>query len=75
MTLAIDMIGTHLGSGTRTYNLSFCEYLSENNINENIYIFITKDYLKDINFDKNPNIKFKIKPSIYTNIFFRIFWI
>ncbi len=74
MTLAIDMIGTHLGSGTRTYNLSFCEYLSENNINENIYIFITKDYLKDINFDKNPNIKFKIKSSIYTNIFFRIFW-
>lgn len=74
MTLAIDMIGTHLGSGTRTYNLSFCEYLSENNINENIYVFITKDYLKDINFDKNPNIKFKIKSSIYTNIFFRIFW-
>ncbi len=74
MTLAIDMIGTHLGSGTRTYNLNFCEYLSKNNINENIYVFITKDYLKDINFDKNSNIKLKIKSSIYTNIFFRIFW-
>lgn len=74
MTLAVDMIGTHLGSGTRTYNLNFCKYLSKNNINENIYIFITKEYLKDINFNKNPKIKLKIKSSIYTNIFFKFFW-
>ena len=27
MTIAIDMIGTALGSGTKTYNINFCKYL------------------------------------------------
>ena len=74
MTLAIDMIGTPLGSGTRTYHLNFCDYISNNNIEENIYIFITKDYFKDIKIKENSKIKFKIKSPIYANIFFRIFW-
>ncbi len=74
MTLAIDMIGTSLGSGTRTYNLNFCNYLDKNVMKENIYIFITKDYLKDIKISKNSKIKFKVKSHIYTNVFFRIFW-
>ena len=48
MTLAIDMVGTHLGSGTRTYNLNFCEYINNENIDQKIYIFVTRDYLKNI---------------------------
>ena len=74
MTLAIDMIGTPLGSGTRTYNLNFCNYVSNNSIKEDIYIFITKDYLKDIKISENSKIKFIVKSHIYTNIFLRIFW-
>ena len=31
MPTAIDMIGTSLGSGTRTYNLNFCNYLKKQN--------------------------------------------
>ena len=46
MITAIDMVGTNLGSGTKTYNLNFCEYLSCITIKNKIYIFITKDYQK-----------------------------
>ena len=27
MTIAIDMVGTNLRSGTRTYNINFCEFV------------------------------------------------
>ena len=74
MALAIDMVGTRLGSGTKTYNLNFCEYLNSQNINEKIYIFITKDYLNSINLNFNPKIIYLIKSTILTNIFFRILW-
>ena len=74
MALAIDMIGTSLGSGTKTYNLNFCQYANSQNINKKIYIFITKDYLNSINLHFNPKIIYIIKSTILTNIFFRILW-
>ncbi len=74
MVIAIDMIGTNLGSGTKTYNLNFCENLCKINIVNKIYIFITKDYLKDIKQNNNPNIKYIIKSNLLKNIFFRILW-
>ena len=74
MTLAIDMVGTRLGSGTRTYNINFCKYISTYNIDQKIFIFITKDYLKNIKINHNQNVKYLIKSSLLTNIFFRIFW-
>ena len=39
MTLAIDMVGTSLGSGTRTYNLNFCNYLNKEKLKKK-YIFL-----------------------------------
>lgn len=74
MALAIDMIGTHLGSGTKTYNLNFCGYVNSQNIKEKIYIFITKDYLNSIKSNFNPKIIYIIKPTVFSNIFFRILW-
>ncbi len=74
MTLAIDMIGTHQGSGTRTYNINFCQYISKHNIDQKIFIFITKDYLENIDINKDSNIEYKIKSTILTNIFLRILW-
>ena len=74
MALAIDMIGTHLASGTKTYNLNFCDYVNSQNINEKIYIFITKDYLDNINLQSNPKINYIIKSTIFSNTFFRILW-
>lgn len=74
MALAIDMVGTHLGSGTKTYNLNFCDYVNYQNLNENIYIFITKDYLNNIKLNDNPKIIYIIKSTIFSNTFFRIIW-
>ena len=68
------MIGTNLGSGTKTYNLNFCENLQKINIVNTIYIFITKDYLHQIEQNENSKIKYIIKSDLLKNIFFRIFW-
>ena len=74
MTLAIDMVGTNLGSGTRTYNVNFCEYLDKQTLNEKIFIFVCNNYRLDTNTNTNSNIKYIVKPSFLTNIFFRIIW-
>ncbi len=74
MITAIDMVGTNLGSGTKTYNLNFCEYLNNITIKNKIYIFITKDYLKSISKNENRNIEYIIKSNFLKNIFFRIIW-
>ena len=74
MITAIDMVGTNLGSGTKTYNLNFCEYLNNITIKNKIFIFITKDYLKSISKNENQNIEYIIKSNFLKNIFFRIIW-
>jgi hypothetical protein len=74
MITAIDMVATSLGSGTKTYNLNFCEYLNKLKINDKIFIFITKDYLININLNHNPNIKYIVKSSLLNNILLRIIW-
>ena len=74
MIIAIDMVGTNKGSGTKTYNLNFCEHLHKQNIKEKIYIFITKNYLKNMNLPHRSNINYIFKPIFLENIFFRIIW-
>ena len=74
MIIAIDMVGTSLGSGTRTYNLNFCEYLNKEKLNQKIYIFISKNYKEDIIKHDNEKIEYIVKPSFLSNIFFRIIW-
>lgn len=74
MALGVDFVGTNLGSGTKTYSLNFCNYLEKENLNEHIYIFLTKGYYDEIPQKKNKNISYLIKPSFYTNIFVRIVW-
>jgi len=74
MTIGIDMVGTSLGSGTKTYNLNFIKYLNEINLNEQTYIFISKNYLKEISKIDNKKIKYIIKSDLFSNIFFRFLW-
>ena len=74
MTIAIDMIGTALGSGTKTYNINFCKYLNRINKDQKIFIFLTKEYLEKINSTENMNITYIKKSSILTNIFLRVLW-
>ena len=74
MITAIDMIGTSLGSGTKTYNLNFCVYLSKLNLKHKIYIFITEDYFKQVSDIKNEKIKYIVKSNFLNNILFRLLW-
>ena len=74
MTIAIDMIGTSLGSGTKTYNINFCRHLNKINTDQKIFIFLTKEYFKIIQSTENHNITYIKKSAIFTNIFLRILW-
>ena len=68
------MIATDMGSGTKTYNTNFCEHINKCKLEKKIFIFVTKNYFKNLNFTKNPNIQYIVKSSILKNIFFRIIW-
>ena len=54
MTFAIDFVGTNLESGTKTYNINFCNELNLINHDQKIEIFgdgkQTRDftYVKDV---------------------------
>ena len=76
MTFAIDFVGTNLESGTKTYNINFCNELNLINHNEKIVIFICKNYLQQIESlsKKNSNIIYIIKPNFFSFVFFRLIW-
>lgn len=76
MTIAIDFVGTNLGSGTKTYNINFCNELSSLDLKHNIKIFICKKYLKEIGSEiyKNNQIEYIIKPNFLSITLFRLVW-
>ena len=75
MNIAIDLVGTDLGSGTKTYNLNFLKKVSKFNTENTIYIFCCKNYIRYIDFDFLPkNIFIKTKPNFYSKNFFKLFW-
>ena len=76
MKIAFDFVGTNIGSGTKTYNINFCNELENLNLKEDIIIYLTQSYFDQIKFrqKKNPRIKYIAKSNIFSNIFFRLFW-
>ena len=48
MKIAIDFVGTNLGSGTKTYNINFCKELEKTNTKNEFLIFVTKSYYDEI---------------------------
>ena len=76
MTIAIDFVGTNVGSGTKTYNINFCKELESIDLKEDFIIYLSKNYFNQIKFlqNKNSRIKYIIKSNIFSNIFFRLFW-
>lgn len=74
--IAIDLVGTNLNTGTKTYNINFCKYLNNELLNEEIVVFISKNYYKEINFDlnKNSKIRFILKSNLLSITFFRLLW-
>jgi len=76
MTIAIDFVGTNLGSGTKTYNINFCNELTSIDLTQNIKIFICRNYLKEIEREINENnqIEYIIKPNFLSITLFRLLW-
>jgi glycosyltransferase involved in cell wall biosynthesis len=76
MTIAIDFVGTNLGSGTKTYNINFCNQLSKVELTENIKIFICKSYLNHITIEINQNnrIEYIIKSNLLSITLLRLLW-
>ena len=76
MTIAIDFVGTNIESGTKTYNINFCNELSLIDLNEDIIVYLCNNYFKQIDLSKKKNsrIKFIVKPNFFANIFFRLLW-
>ena len=77
MKIAINLVSTNLGSGTKTYNINFCnQIIKHKKFNNYIYIYICKNYLKfiDKKIYKKPKIKLIIKSDILSNFFLRLIW-
>ena len=76
MTIAIDFVGTNLGSGTKTYNINFCNELTSLDLTQNIKIFICKNYLKEIEGEiyENNQVEYVIKPNFLSITLFRLLW-
>jgi len=74
MTIGIDLVGTNLGSGTKTYNINLCNELSLLKLSSNIKIFICKSYLDQTIKKENKKIEYLIKPDFLSITFIRFFW-
>ena len=66
MKIAFDFVGTNIGSGTKTYNINFCNELEKLNLKEDIIIYLTQSYFDQIKFrqKKNPRIKYITKSNL-----------
>ena len=75
--IAIDFVGTNVGSGSKTYSINFCNQLNSLQLKKKIKIFICKNYYSQINKNvkKNKKIEFILKPNFLSIGFIRILWI
>ena len=76
MTIGIDFVGTNLGSGTKTYNISFWNQLNTLSVSSNIKVFICSNYLTQIStkLSSNSKVKYIIKPNFLSITLFRLLW-
>lgn len=74
MTVAIDLISTNLGSGTKTYNINLCNELNLLTSPSKIKIFICRSYLNQIKKKKNKKIEYIIKPDFLSLSLIKMLW-
>ena len=75
--IAIDFVGTNVGSGSKTYSINFCNELNSLQLKKKIKIFICNNYYSQINkkIKKNKKVEFILKPNFLSIAFIRILWI
>ena len=76
MTIGIDFVGSNFATGTKTYAINFCNTLKNLELNQNIKIFVCKNYLNQISPAKNKDskIEYIVKSNLLSLPLFRIFW-
>lgn len=75
MILGIDLIGTNLESGTKTFNINYLNQIVRKENKEKIYVFVCKNYLKNLKTKKIPkNIKLLKKPNFLSHNILKILW-
>jgi len=75
--IAIDFVGTNVGSGSKTYNINFCNKLNSLKLKDKIIVFICKNYYSQIDkkIKQNKKVEFVSKPNFLSIGFIRILWI
>jgi glycosyltransferase involved in cell wall biosynthesis len=75
--IAIDFVGTNIGSGSKTYSINFCNQLNSLKLKNKIKIFICKSYYSQVSkkIRQNKKIEFIIKPNFLSIGLIRVFWI
>lgn len=75
MIIAIDLIGTNLESGTKTFNLNLLKQILNSDNKTQINIFICKSYMKYIDIRNIPQkINLITKPNFLSISFIKILW-
>lgn len=75
MKIGIDFVNTNLKSGSKTYSINFLNALLKINIKNEIYIFLTNSYFKELKNTRKKNIKFVIKPDFFAKPLFKLLWV
>lgn len=74
MLTAIDLVGTNLNSGTKTYNYNFTKKIVKQELKNKIFIFVCRDFYKEFGDNLSSKIEFIVKPNFLKNSFFRFLW-
>lgn len=73
MKIAFDFVATFKPSGSKTYVINFLNNFISQDIKCSYYLFITKNYIKDLR-SHNPKIKIIKIPNIFSNGLAKFFW-
>ena len=75
MILGVDLVGTNIESGTKTFNINLLNQFLKKKYKNKINIFICKNYLKYITAETIPkNINLIVKPNFLSINFLKIIW-
>ena len=72
--IAIDLVGTTINSGTKTYNENFLNQLNRELLKDKVLVFVSKSYLVNEKKKLNNSVRYVVKPDMLSNSFIRLLW-